>query len=54
MPSNATEFRALLEALARADVEFIVIGVVAASIHGSPVVTSDLDIVDRLRPENAA
>ena len=54
MSSRSTEFRAILEALARADVEFVVIGGVAAALHGSPVVTLDIDIVHRRTPENAA
>jgi predicted nucleotidyltransferase len=36
---------ALLEALVEADVEFVVIGGVAAIIHGAPLVTLDLDVV---------
>lgn len=54
MPSNATEFRVILAELTRADVEFIVIGGVAAALHGSPVVTQDIDIVHRRSPSNAA
>lgn len=53
MPSNATEFRAILAELVRADVEFVVIGGVAAALHGSPVVTRDIDIVHRRSPTNA-
>lgn len=52
MPSRATEFRAILEALSHVDVEFIVIGGVAASMHGSPVVTYDLDIIHRRTQPN--
>ena len=40
-----TDFALLLTALARSDVEFIVIGGFAATAHGSAHVTADLDIV---------
>lgn len=40
-----TDFERLLEALVQAGVEFIVIGGVAATAHGSAHVTVDLDIV---------
>jgi predicted nucleotidyltransferase len=42
-----TDYENLLTLLARAGVEFIVIGGVAASAHGSARVTEDLDIVYR-------
>jgi hypothetical protein len=34
------------------DVEFIVVGGVAAVLQGAPVVTFDLDILHRRTPEN--
>ncbi len=49
-----TDFAALLEALVRRDVEFIVIGGVAATAHGSAHVTVDLDIVYGRSAENIA
>lgn len=49
-----TDFAALLEALVRSDVEFIVIGGVAATAHGSAHVTVDLDIVYGRSAENIA
>lgn len=39
------EFRAILDVLARHEVDFVVIGGVAAVLHGAPVATFDLDIV---------
>ena len=39
-----TDFGALLRALTDADVEFIVIGGVAAAAHGSARLTADLDV----------
>jgi hypothetical protein len=42
-----TDFRGLIEALSRADIEFIVIGGVAAALHGSARATMDLDVVYR-------
>ncbi len=44
----------LLDALLAAEVEFVVIGGLAAVLHGAPLVTSDIDIVHRRTPENIA
>ena len=44
----------LLPALSRAGVELIIVGGVAAIIHGSARLTQDLDIVYRRTPENVA
>jgi hypothetical protein len=49
-----TDFARLLQALVGGGVEFIVIGGVAATAHGSAHVTVDLDIVYRRTPENVA
>jgi hypothetical protein len=49
-----TDFRALLVALADANVEFIVVGGVAAAAHGAVRTTLDLDIVYRRTPANIA
>jgi predicted nucleotidyltransferase len=43
----------IFAALKNADVEFIVVGGVAAVLQGAPVTTLDLDIVHRRTPENA-
>lgn len=45
---------ALLDALLAAEVEFVVIGGLAAVLHGAPVVTADIDIVHRRTPDNIA
>jgi hypothetical protein len=42
----------LLTTLASSDVEFIVVGLLAAVAQGAPVTTHDLDIVHRRTPEN--
>lgn len=42
----------MLQALGNADVQFIVVGGLAATIHGSPRLTQDLDIVYSRTPEN--
>ena len=42
----------LLPALSEAGVEFIVVGGVAAIVHGSARLTQDLDVVYRRSPEN--
>ena len=44
----------LLETLASNDVEFIVVGMLAAVAQGAPVTTHDLDIVHRRTPENVS
>jgi hypothetical protein len=44
----------LLETLATSDVEFIVVGLLAAVAQGAPVTTHDLDIVHRRTPDNIA
>jgi predicted nucleotidyltransferase len=43
-----------LQVLSRAGVEFIIVGGVAATIHGAARVTQDLDIVYARTPENIA
>ena len=45
---------ALIEALAKAGVEFVIVGGAAAVLHGSPTTTLDLDIVHSRSPENVA
>lgn len=47
-----TDFERLLTALVSGGVEFIIIGGMAATAHGSAHVTVDLDIVYRRTPEN--
>lgn len=49
-----TDFPRLLEVLVSGGVEFIIIGGVAATAHGSAHVTVDLDAVYRRTPENMA
>lgn len=46
-------FRAILEVLNKHQVEYIVVGGVAAVIHGAPITTFDLDTLVRLDQENA-
>jgi predicted nucleotidyltransferase len=48
------EFRSLLGALVENDVAFILVGGVAATVHGSSRLTSDVDVVYRRSPENIA
>jgi len=47
-----TDFLAILEALQRGRVDFIVIGGVAAVLHGAPINTFDLDVVHARNPAN--
>lgn len=42
----------LLEVLSRHEVDFIVVGGVAAILEGAPITTLDLDVVYDLRPAN--
>jgi len=46
------QFKTLLAALAANHVDFVIIGGLAATLHGSARVTYDLDVVyDRIREE---
>ena len=47
-----TDFRNLIDTLARSRVEFILIGGVAATLHGSARATLDLDVVYRRSRDN--
>ena len=47
-----TGFGPLLEALGSADVEFIIVGGLAATVHGSARLTQDIDVVYSRTPEN--
>jgi hypothetical protein len=47
-----TDFEALLETLVQGEVEFLLVGGVAATVHGSARLTQDLDAVYRRSPEN--
>lgn len=46
-------FQTILAALQRHGVEFVVVGGVAAVLHGAPVTTFDLDTLIRVSDENA-
>ena len=47
-----TGYRSLLEALAGSEIEFIVVGGVAATVHGSARLTQDLGVVYARTPDN--
>ncbi|MCB9895251.1 MAG: hypothetical protein H6839_12435 [Planctomycetes bacterium] len=47
-----TDYRGLLETLAKSQVEFIIVGGIAAAFHGSARSTNDVDVVYRRTPEN--
>jgi len=47
-----TDFEALFTALAEGDVEYVVVGGVAAVLHGSTRMTQDVDLVYRRTTEN--
>ncbi len=40
-----TDFRAFLDALVNANVEFVIVGGLAATVHGSARLTQDIDVV---------
>ena len=46
------EFRALLESLRESGVDFVIIGGIAATLHGSARITFDLDIVYERSAQN--
>lgn len=54
MESEAVGFRpkAILEMLAKHDVDYIVLGGIASVIYGSPFPTSDVDVVPELKVAN--
>jgi predicted nucleotidyltransferase len=49
-----TDFAHLLQALASGQVDFILVGGVAATIHGSARLTQDIDVVYSRQPKNLA
>lgn len=49
---TVTDFPAAIALLSAGGVEFVVVGGVAATIHGSAHITVDLDVVYRRTPEN--
>ncbi len=44
----------ILETLSKNKVEYILVGGIAAVLHGAPVTTQDIDIVHHRTPENVA
>jgi hypothetical protein len=54
MTSTATDYSALIAALDKAGVEFIIIGGLAATVHGSPRLTLDVDVVYARNDDNYA
>ena len=54
MPNVEFEPEKLLEVLTRHGVRYVLIGGFAAVIHGSPYLTTDLDVVPDAAPDNLA
>lgn len=52
MPGPAPRFKDVLDVLARHQVDFIVVGGVAAVLCGAPISTVDVDIVHARGPDN--
>lgn len=53
-PSASSGFRGAIDRLYAHQVEFVVVGGVAAVLNGAPISTFDLDIVHRRTPENVS
>lgn len=47
-----TDLSAIIEGLVKAEIEFILVGGLAAVVQGAPVTTMDVDIVHNRSPEN--
>jgi hypothetical protein len=47
------DFREVLSALVREQVDFLVVGAYAVAFHGAPRMTGDLDILVRPNPDNS-
>jgi hypothetical protein len=52
-PELNDDFRDMLECLIDAEVEFVIVGAHALSVHGHPRATGDIDILVRPSAENA-
>lgn len=52
MDASGTRFFKLLEVLVRHEVEFVIVGGVAALLEGAPILTLDLDVVYRRTEDN--
>ncbi len=52
MANESPDFFKILQILAEHEVEFIIVGGICAVLHGAPVSTFDLDIVQSRAPEN--
>ena len=52
MANSAPDFFKILQILAEHEVDFIVVGGICAVLHGAPVSTFDLDVVQSRAPEN--
>lgn len=49
---ESADFESILEALARHDVEFILVGALSAVVQGAPLTTFDVDVVHDRSPAN--
>jgi hypothetical protein len=52
MAASKTKFFRLLEVLVRHEVEFVIVGGVAAILEGAPIFTQDLDILHQPTDDN--
>jgi len=52
MAASKTKFFRLLEVLVQHEIEFIIVGGVAAILEGAPILTQDLDILHRPTEDN--
>ena len=51
-PTSEPDFLLILRTLAEHRVEFVIVGGIAAALHGAPVNTQDLDLVHSRAPAN--
>lgn len=54
MLSDDPDFGAILEVLLRHEVKFVLIGGLAAVVHGSPIATEDVDVTPEASRDNLA
>lgn len=52
MPNEEGNFEGIIETLTRHEVDFILVGGYCGTLHGAPVPTYDVDIVQSRAPEN--
>jgi hypothetical protein len=52
MPEPSANYLAILKILQQHEVKFIIVAGVCAVLHGAPLATFDLEVVDSREPDN--